>query len=187
MSVLKNIKIKTVAVLLLSLLIVGTLVGGTVAYIVLRSNDATNTFTPVEVDSEPITTGTGKIAVRNSGEITAYLRAAVVVTWVAVDEEGNATDLYHITSPVEGVNYSMGYDASGAWQKGSDGFWYHKAAVEAGATTADLITSVAKLTEAPEGYTLSVEVLTTGIQATPVSAVQDAWGVTLAGSAIQPN
>ena len=180
-------KKKTVAVLLLSLLILATAVGVTLAYIVEITATKENVFIPVEVDSEPVATAQGGLAVKNSGDIPAYIRAVVIVNWVAVDEEGNAAGGIHVNAPLEGVDYSATYDATGAWQKGSDGFWYYKAPVVVGKTTAPLVTSLARLTEPPAGYRLSVEVLSAGIQTTPAAAVETAWGVTLSGAAILPN
>ena len=63
---------KTSLFLILSLLILTVAVGGTIAYIVRVSTVPTNTFVPVEVDSEPVSTSSG-IAVRNNGEIEAYI------------------------------------------------------------------------------------------------------------------
>jgi hypothetical protein len=184
---LKKIQSKAVIGLLLSLLILLASAGATVAYIVLRTDRADNTFTPVTVDSTPVATAQGGIAVSNNGEIAAYLRAAVVVTWVSVDAEGNTSNAHHINAPMEGRDYSMGYDASGSWQKGSDGFWYYKTPVDAGGVTVDLITSMIRMTDPPEGYALSVEVVTTGIQAMPTDAVEQAWGVSVNGTALTPN
>lgn len=181
----KNKK-KTVALILLSLLILCVAAGATLAYIVKRSLPVENVFTPVIVDSMPVSTATGRIAVRNSSDVAAYLRADVVVTWVAVDEEGNSSNSYLSKAPVLGVDYNISYDTFGVWQKGSDGFWYHTAPVPAGEDTVDLITAVERLSAPPAGYALSVEVLTTAIQSQPAAAVQQAWGVGVSGSLLIP-
>lgn len=182
-----NSKVKKVTLLLLSLLIVVASVGVTLAYIVERSEEAENTFTPVLVDSEPVATTHGRMAVKNTGDVAAYLRAAVIVTWVSVDGEGNATGGYHASAPLEGVDYNITYDTTSSWQKGTDGYWYYTMPVEAGRVTMDLITAVARLTNPPEGYALSVEIVTTGIQTTPVEVVEQAWNVTVNGTSIAPN
>ena len=184
---MRRLSRKGLWILILSLLLVAGAVGVTLAYITERTQDEQNTFTPVTVDSAPVATEIGGMAVQNIGDTTAYLRAAVLVNWVAVDEEGNATDRYHTESPLAGVHYSISYDTTDAWQKGNDGFWYYQTPVEAGAITSDLVTFVTRLTEAPDGYALSVEIVTTGIQATPPAAVVQAWNVTLNGTSITPN
>lgn len=176
-----SINKKIVAILVLSLLIISVAVGGTVAYIVRSTEAARNNFVPVYVDSAPVSLSDGKITINNTGEITAYLRAAVVVNWVLLDAEGNATNTYHSSTPVEGIDYQIEFDQTGAWIKHDDGFWYHRTPVGAGATTEVLLSGLTRLTEAPEGYKLSVEVLSTGIQSTPTAAVEEAWGVTVDG------
>jgi hypothetical protein len=106
------------------------------------------------------------------------------VNWVLLDAEGNATNTYHSSTPVEGVDYTITYDSTGAWLKLDDGFWYHRTPVGAGATTETLFSGFTRLTEAPEGYKLSLEILSTGIQSTPIAAVEEAWGVTVEGIVI---
>ena len=179
MPIKSSISKRTVAILA-SIIIISMAIGATVAYIVKRSEPSKNTFVPVYVDSEPKSTETG-ISVKNAGDITAYLRASVVVNWAEVDANGNATGHYYSLAPAEGVDYSISYDRKGAWMYGSDGFWYHKTPVGAGATAEDLILDIVRLSTPPEGYMLSVEVLTLGIQAAPTEVVAQAWGVTVDG------
>ena len=180
-------RLKIVAGLLLSLLIVGVAAGVTLAYMVERTPDAKNTFVPVTVDSKPVSTAQGRMAVMNQGDVTAYIRATVTVNWVSLDEEGNAAGTYHMNGPVDGVDFSITYDASGSWKKGTDGFWYYTAPVAAGSLTQDLIVSVVRMTDPPEGYGMSVEIMTTGIQSTPAQAVEQAWNVSLNGDSLLPN
>lgn len=170
---------KTAAILAL-LLIISVAAGATLAYVLDRTDTTHNTFVPVYVDSEPVSDTAG-ISIANTGEAVAYLRASVVVNWVSVDSEGNPTGRYHSATPVEGVDYSINYDGTGAWIKLDDGFWYHRTPVGAGATAEVFIKDVTRLAEAPEGYKLSVEILSTGLQATPAEVVERTWGVTLEG------
>lgn len=186
MPLLKNKKIKKMALLILLLLIFTVAVGSTIAYIIERTHEVENTFAPVIVDIAPVSGPQGTIAVMNNGDIPAYLRAVVVVNWVAVDSEGNITDHIHMDAPVEGVDYIITYDTStGMWIKRSDGFWYYKEPINAGAKTLDLVSSITRLSEPPEdGYVLLMEIATTGIQSVPASAVEQAWGVTISGTTI---
>ena len=187
MPMLKNQKSKNkkIALLILPILILTVAVGGTVAYIIERTIEVENTFAPVIVDSAPVGNAQGGVAVVNNGDIPAYLRAVVVVNWVAVDSDGNTTDHRHMDAPVEGVDYSIAYDTTGSWLKRSDGFWYCKEPINAGATTQALISSITRLSEPPEeGYVLFMEIATTGIQSVPSSAVEQAWGVTISCTTI---
>lgn len=182
-------KKRVLAALILSILILTATVAGTVAYLAERSAAAENTLVPVMVDSAPVATAAGGVAVQNTGDITAYLRATVVVTWVAVDEDGNATANRHSTAPVLGVDYQIGYQTANGWGRGTDGFWYYIDPVGAGGTTPELVASITRLDTAtvPEGYRLSVEVITSGIQASPTNVVEQTWNVTVSGTSITPN
>ncbi len=166
------------------LLVITIAAGVTVAYIAEKTEESNNTFVPVYVGSSPANNAEG-VSVMNTGDIPAYLRATVVVNWVAVDGDGNSTGHYHSSSPKEGLDFEIEYDDTGAWLLRSDGYWYHRTPVGAGATSESLITSLARLSEAPEGYKLSVEILTAGIQAAPTTVVADVWGVTVDGILIK--
>ena len=172
--------------LILSLLVILTTVGGTLAYFIDRTDPVDNEFVPVMVDCQP-TSLPGGIAVLNSGEVEAYIRAAVVVNWVKVDADGNAESIIHANQPIPDVDYSISYDPSGAWQKGSDGFWYYKVPVAAGALTDELITAYSRITPPPEGYKLSIEVLAIGVQSDPAIAVEQAFGVSVNGDSLVIN
>lgn len=182
----KHHKKSIVTFLVLSLLILTVTVGGTVAYLKKRSDSATNTFNPITVDSTALY-NEGTISVQNSGDVTAFLRATVLVNWVAVDSEGNATGVYHGTPPTESLDYAIVFDNTGKWQRGTDGFWYYHDAVAAGAATAPLVMAFARIATPPEGYRLSVEVISSGLQSTPEKATEEAWGVTVSGDTMTPN
>ena len=179
---------KIIVVVLLSLLILCVTAGATLAYIVKRSESQENTFVPVFVKCEPISTQAGCMAVSNCGDVAAYLRAAVVISWAAVDEQGEATGVYHANAPVLGMDYTILYDTTETWKMGSDGFWYYSAPVNAGATTVDLVNAVVRLKEPPAGYALSVQVVAEGIQTQPIGAIGYAWGASVSadGTLIAP-
>lgn len=61
--------------------------------------------------------------------------------------------------------------------KGADGFYYHTAPLASQAQDTLITTATQNTTKA--GYTLRVQVLASGIQTTPVEAVQNSWGVTV--------
>lgn len=158
-------------------LIFGALVGSTVAFLVAESQTVTNTFNPTEVTTKIVEDFDGKVKnnvkVQNTGEIPAYIRAAVVVTW-----QNNAGQVYAQT-PVEDKDYTVTWYMED-WFKNGD-FWYYKSAVASNMSTNYLLTDC-KLKEgikAPDGYYLCVEILASGIQSEPASAVEDVWPVTV--------
>lgn len=164
---------KSKALLASLLLVVGVTVGGTLAYIVAGSGPVENEFTPSKVTTAVVESfdGTTKsdVKIRNTGDTTAYIRAAVVVTWQ--DEAGNV----YGQKPVEGEDYNINWTKNG-WAEGDDGFYYYLSSVAAGGETKVLFTDCTPVEgRAPEGYSLAVEILGSGIQSVPDTAVEEAW------------
>lgn len=161
------------SILMLALIVMTVcVVGSSLAYLVADTTAVVNTFTPGSVSSEVKETfenGTKKdVTIKNTGNTDAYIRAMVVITWK--DTSGN---VYGASQPVAGTDYTISYGTG--WTLGSDGFWYYNEVVAAGESTAVLIESCEYTANAPDGYTLSVEIIADAIQE---SAVYEAWGVT---------
>ena len=170
-------KKKLIAIIAVIVIAVCAAGATTLAYILTETPDVENSFVPVNVSCEVIETFTGieksNVSVKNTGDITAYLRATFVVMWMA--EDGS---VYGV-APKEGVDYSIQL-AESHWQLGNDGFYYYSLPVASGATTENLINSLIIRSEPPEdGYKLNVHVAATAIQAEPSRAVEDAWGATV--------
>lgn len=190
--------LKNRKVLLLSLAaILIVCVGTTIAYLMQQTDDVVNTFEPASVTCEVREeTFDGQVkenvTVANTGDIDAYIRADVVVTWQ--DQQGNV----YGKKPVAGEDYTITYNLSNeGWvYNEADGFYYYKEKVGHVApdnVTDVLITECAPTTDAaPAGYYLSVEILASAIQADGVSdgvgepgtienetAIHNAWGVDL--------
>ena len=159
---------KAVAFLVLTVALSVAIVGTTLAYIIVKTNELNNTFTPGEVKIE--------IAgddITNTGDTDVYVRAAVVINWV----DGDGVILS--TMPVAGVDYDIVFNedtaSTSGWVQGSDTFWYYvDTPLEAGKTANALINSITQKTT-KDGYTLRVQVLSSAIQATPTEAVVGAW------------
>lgn len=153
-------------------------VGVTLAYLHDEAGPLEEHFIPVEVacrvimsDNEALAEN---VAVKNTGDITAYIRVAMVATWIS-----DAGTTYG-GAPIEGTDYTVGM--ADGWVKGSDGFYYCTAPVAAGDDTPILFWEVTAIGDgAPEGYSLSVQFLASAVQATPHEAVTSCWsGVTVA-------
>ncbi|MBR2987259.1 MAG: hypothetical protein IKC63_04495 [Clostridia bacterium] len=174
---------KKALVLILSLSLVLILsVGVTAALLISRSEELPNTFVPTFVRCEVLKTAVNglpeDVSIQNTGDIPAFIRAAIVVNWV-LDTDSH---LIHGEAPKNGTDYTLTYGTS--WQLGSDGYWYYTASVDPTALTDVLLDSVTLHTEAPEGYHLAVEILATAIQAEPERAAEEAWGVTVTGNTL---
>ena len=118
---------KSKAMLVSLLLIIGVTISGTLAYIVADSGPVKNTFTPSAVTTEVVETVRGNtksnVQIKNTGDTTAYIRAAVVITWQ--DENGNVLG----ELPAEETDYAITYNLDSGWKKGADGFYYWTAPV----------------------------------------------------------
>lgn len=172
---------KTILMLVSVVVLLAAVVGTTIAYLVANTDPIVNTFSPTSVPidiPEEIEQGVKKrVAVTNNGDISAYVRVAVIVTWK--DSEGNIS----ATVPEFEMDYTW-TTGDTKWVKHTDGFYYYKEAVPAGATTGYLFTDCKVLVEKEEDkpgpdYNLSVEIIASSIQAEPKDAVKEAWGITV--------
>ena len=185
---------KSKALLVSLLLVISVTIGGTLAFLVTDSGPVKNTFTPSEVTTsvEETVSGTTKsnVMIKNTGDTTAYIRAAVVITWQ--DEAGNILGEVPATDPEcdhsecdcdYKITYELG-SAQGAecWLKGSDGFYYWTSPVEPSSATGVLIKECTSLQTRTIGsgddavnYYLTVEIIGSGIQSVPTSVVMDEW------------
>ena len=170
---------KPVALVALLVLLCCT-VAGTLAYLVDSTDPVTNTFTPASVSTEVNEDFDGitkrNVTIKNTGNIDAYIRAAVIVNW--------ANDAGEISgTPVTNADYSITYntDANGDWFVGSDGYYYCKTSVKSekqdakGCWTPVLIARCTQVGTAPEGLHLQVTILADGIQTEPTSTVASVW------------
>lgn len=174
---------RAAATVLALVLILGAAVGGTLAYLVTQTDPVTNTFEPSRVSckiDETFENGVkSNVKVKNTGDIDAYIRAKVVITW-----KDNAGNVY-AAAPEANTDYTISYNESD-WTE-IDGYWYYKSAVASGDPTSKLIDTCAPTDgTAPAGYALSVEILAEAIQAEPAAAVKEAWG-TEAADAVGAN
>jgi hypothetical protein len=160
------------------ILLMGCGLGGTLAHLIANTAPIRNVFTLGGVLAEIVETlqgGTkGHVMVRNTGDVDAFIRAAIVVNWV--DEDGNAAPQMPTKS-----DYDLDLTASGWVQQGD--YYYYTERVAPQKTTDVLIGSCREVDgAAPAGYTLQVTVLAEAIQADGVDedgrkAVEAAWGV----------
>ena len=166
---------KTAVLFMAIILLIGAVIGSTVAFLTTKTEPVKNSFEYAEVScevTEEFNNNTKEhVQVKNTGTTDAYIRATYVVNWV--DAQGRIA-----ASDPEGYSYSLTKNPDSAWTE-KDGCFYYTSSIAPGASTAgSLLTCEVTYPENPE-YTLSVEVLAEAIQSTPDNAVQDAWGVTV--------
>lgn len=167
-------------------------VGGTVAYLVTNTTPVVNTFEPGYVScrinekgpdgkkdfENNVDTEKKNVTVTNTGNVDAYIRATIIVTWK--DSAGNIA----ATVPVEGSDYTLKLNTNN-WTHSGD-YYYYKSSVEPNETTEKLVESCTAL-KSKGDYTLSVEILADAIQAEPESVVTSMWGVTVTNGVITNN
>lgn len=152
------------ALLVLVMVMVGLVAGGTLAYLLTSTNAITNTFTPASTTPDIVEEfdGTEKssIIIQNSGTAAAYIRVALV---------GNTVDANgHVTG---GFEVEVTLPANTKWVY-HNGYYYYTEPVAGGEYTGELLGSKIVLAE---GQTVTV--LAQSIQAEPAAAVLDAWDV----------
>ena len=175
---LKKLSKKAVVAIVATLLTLTVSVGATVAYILRQTPPIENKFTPVfvscSVQEEFDGTTKSAVCVQNTGDISAYIRVAVIATWVST-----ADGSVYGESPILGNDYALTLGSSSRWVLGSDGFYYYAEAVESTAVTDILIQTLVQSGEAPDGYAFNAQILATAVQAEPSEAVEIVWGVTV--------
>ena len=182
---MSSYKIKMAALIACLALICTAAVATTVAYIITKTESKENIMTPSKVACEVEETFDGDIKtnvkVKNTGDTSAYIRAAVVVTWTSDDENNKVSAI----TPVAGVDYEIIFAENVKWTLGSDGYWYYADAVDAKALTQTLIKSCSPVEgRTPDGFVLSVEIVASAVQSSPAQAVKDAWGVDVNNGAL---
>lgn len=161
---------KAVVFCALTVVLSVTVLGVTLAYVIDKTDPITNTFPTPNIGVDI----TGDV-IKNTGDIPVYVRAAVVANWVM--EDGSIL----ATSPVEGTDYKINFNTTD-WVQGSDGFWYYKTQLGPYASANELMVkdnaqNIDKVTQLTtmEGATLSVQIISSAIQATPADAVVNSW------------
>lgn len=156
------------------------IVGASLAYLSMKTEPVKNEFIYGKVSCEVLEDFNdavkNNVRIKNTGNIPAYIRARVVVTWK--NENG---DIYG-TKPVLNEDYSFTYNTNLTYKWTEGGlYFYFPDPVDPGKETTWMLHDCEKKENAnvPEGYDLSVEILADAIQSEPVSAVEEAWGVTV--------
>lgn len=174
---------KAPAIIIAIALLIAFAVGGTAAYMVSISERHENVFTPAKVSclvEETFENGVkSDVSVKNTGNVDAFIRAALVATWVS--EDGKILS----DAPIEGTDFSVVLGNS-SWIKGSDGFYYYTKPVAPNTSTQKLFSAISPVTEAPEGYSLSVQILASAVQSDPEGAAEEIWGVNVSGTDLIP-
>lgn len=174
-----RIRMNKLAILFIAVvMLIGAVVGSTVAFLVTETAPVENKFTYASVSCAAKETfnGTTKenVQIQNTGTTDAYIRATYVVNWL--NKDGTIA-----ASVPEGYEYELTENPNGKWTYNpNDGYFYYWTPVAPdGLTDGSLVNCTVTYPQGVEPeYILSVEILATAVQSTPAKAVQEAWGVT---------
>lgn len=163
-------------IIIAAILLVGaSSIGAYYAAISEKADAVENTFELGSITCDVLETfdktTKSNVVIQNTSEVGAFIRATIVVTWASEDGSSVYSDV-----PVLGTDYSMTVNSSD-WFVGSDGFYYYKDIVGSGASTANLIETAELLStaNAPTDFHLSIEIISSAVQANPTKAVGEAW------------
>ena len=179
-----------VLLLLIATILLLTSVGGTVAYLMDKADEMTQTFAPAAVATRIVESAGAdgrSIQICNEGTIPVYVRAAVIGNWV-VNQDG----VEQVAAPWTGT-----LPLGSGWFQGADGFCYYAKPLPAEddpATknlredmTPNLLAGELSQENAPEGAQLVLQVLHQSIQAEGTNEMgerpaEEAWQVSVDAS-----
>lgn len=177
-----RIRMNKLAILFIAVvMLIGAVVGSTVAFLVTKTAPVENKFTYASVSCTVSESFNGttkeKVQIQNTGTTDAYIRATYVANWL--NKDGSIAPVPQGTIP-NGYTLSISENPDNAWTKGTDGYFYYLTPVAPGGLTdGSLVNCTVTYPQGVEPeYILSVEILATAVQSTPAKAVQEAWGVT---------
>ena len=156
-------------------------VSGSLAWLISAPGPVVNEFIPGEVTIQVDETfnGTTKqnVRIKNTGNVPAYIRVALVPAWV--DDEGNIAAKPASLELNDDCNITWGKDGNGYeddWFIGSDGFYYCKTFINPGESTPILIKSCT-VNGGGHEYDFELQIIASAVQSLPTTTVQAVWPV----------
>lgn len=185
---MKKIPSKAMSICIAVVLLLLVVAGPTLAYLLDQAGPVANIFQPAQVTCAVMENGQeytsnavsvsskSNVSIKNTGNVPAYIRAVVLVTWKSAD------GIVYGTVPTAGTDkdYTIQFNTEDWTKQGS--FYYYNDDVPAGDLTEILIVSANQLHPGPVGsdgtqYYLSVEIVAEAIQAGGMGAdsAPEAW------------
>ena len=157
-----------VAAIAATVLLLTLVVGGTIAFLMDKTDPVQNIFEPTDVTcyvAESFDGTTKKnVCIQNTGTTPAYIRVAIVVNYL--NDKGNVC-----------VNHNaVAVTPNSPWAVGKDGYYYWPDPVDPADYTGNLFDTL-PLTEGEDGCRMQVEFVASAIQATD-AAVSEWKGAT---------
>lgn len=150
-------------------------VSGSLAWLISTPEPVVNSFIPgvvtIEVDEKFDGSTKSDVSIKNTGNVPAYIRVALVSAWV--DDKGNIAAKH---ASLDDCNITRGDDFDQFWFKGTDGFYYCKTVIEPEGSTPILIKSCTVKGEEHE-YDFELQVIASAVQSLPTTTVEAVWPV----------
>ena len=167
----KSIKLNPILLVVSALALIAA-IGFTLAFMLRETDKVENTFEGAEVSCRVVEEFDSKsgvknsIAVKNTGNISAFVRVHLVSYWK--DSNGNI-----IGKPSVMPEFALAED----WTKTSDDTYEYKVPIAPGAETLNLLKegTTLTLTADEDGNKQVVEIFAEAIQSDPASAKEEAW------------
>ncbi len=186
MNISRKSKSKWISIIVSVALVVLVGTETALSYLSDKTEPVKNNFVKGVVACEVLDTFDGvektDVSVKNTGNTSAYVRAQIIINWRS---DTNGVEIF-ARQPQKDVNYEIVFGED-LWQFGDDGFWYYTEPIEPDKATAIFIERVGLIGDAPEGYSLSVDIIASAIQSNPTSVVENEWGVATLGTSIVVN
>lgn len=172
---------RPVVLMVAVLLLVMVTIGGTMAYLMDRTNPVENKFEQANVNieiNEPGWTDGGStksnVTIVNNGNVFAQVRAKIVVTW-----QYDETNAVYAKAPVSPTDYTITIPTNTGWSGPDKDGWYLFDGYVApnGGQTGVLIDSCSPVSgNTPDGCHLVVDIIAEAIQTEGISG-DHPWGI----------
>ena len=155
-------------------------VSGSLAWLISTPEPVVNEFTPgavtIQVDETFDDGHTTKqnVSIKNTGNVPAYIRVALVPAWV--DDEGNIAAKPASLELNDDCDITWGDNFNQFWFEGTDGFYYCKTVIEPDGSTPILIKSCT-VKDGEHEYDFELQVIASAVQSLPTSTVEAVWPV----------
>lgn len=151
-------------------------VSGSLAWLISAPGPVVNEFIPgvvtIQVDETFDGTTKSNVRIKNTGNVPAYIRVALVPAWV--DDEGNIA-AKHASLKLD-CDITWGDNFNQFWFEGTDGFYYCKTVIEPGESTPILIKSCT-VKDGEHKYDFELQIIASAVQSLPTSTVGEVWPV----------
>ena len=156
-------------------------ISGSLAWLISAPGPVVNEFIPgvvtIQVDEKFDGSTKSNVRIKNTGDVPAYIRVALVPAWV--DDEGNIAAKPASLELNDDCNIAWGKVGNGYeddWFIGSDGFYYCKTVIEPDESTPILIKSCT-VKDGEHEYDFELQVIASAVQSLPTSTVETVWPV----------